>query len=169
MSGKGNNRKERIMKVALPLLLTLLIFPLLATGQTNKPVAVLLGTPVSNELLLQNLEREWARAVQDHDTNKIDRIQAEEYAFTDPGGRVWTKARALDTIQDGALEIDSFELSDFQTRIYGETAVVRFQVVWNGRFRGTDISGPQRMTDVFVKRDGRWQCVASQATRIAQP
>jgi hypothetical protein len=65
--------------------------------------------------------------------------------------------------------IDSFELNDAQAKIYGNTAVVTFAITWHGNFRGTDISGPQRMTDVFVQRAGRWQCVASQATRIRSP
>jgi hypothetical protein len=89
--------------------------------------------------------------------------------FTDPAGQVWTKTRELDTIKAGDLQIDSFELSEVKVRLYENTAVVTMRIVWQGRFRDTDISGPQRMTDVFVKRDGRWQCVASQATRIPLP
>ena len=85
---------------------------------------------------------------------------------TDPAGQVWTKTRGLDAIKAGDLAIDAFELSELKVRLYDNTAVVTLRIVWHGQFRGTDISGPQRMTDMFVKRDGRWQCVASQATRI---
>jgi len=60
-------------------------------------------------------------------------------------------------------------LSDVKVQLYDSAAVVTFRVVWHGRFKDADISGPQRMTDVFVKREGRWQCVASQATRIQPP
>ena len=130
-------------------------------GQTNPPATLPGGAQE-----IAALEQTWADAVKRRDAEAIDRIQSPDYVFTGPGGRVWNKTEALATIKAGDLEIDSFELSDLNVRVYGDAAVVTFRVAWQGRFRGQDISGPQRMTDVFVKRDGRWQCVASQATRI---
>ena len=135
-------------------------------AQTNKQESASHSSLTKGEQALADVEQAWATAVKQRDVEKIDRLQAEEFVFTDPAGRTWTKARSLDSIRSGDLEIDSFELNDVQVKIYGETAVVTFAITWNGNFRGNDISGPQRMTDVFVKRDGRWQCVASQATRI---
>ncbi len=135
-------------------------------AQTNSQTNAAPGKPQKVEHELQALEQAWADAVQHRDVARIDQIQAEEYVFTDPAGRLWTKARALETIKSGSLTIDSFELSDVKVRLYDHTAVVTLRVVWNGQSNGVDISGPQRMTDVFVERDGRWQCVASQATRI---
>ena len=136
-------------------------------GQTNRPVPA--KEPPKTEAVIQKLEHEWADAVKRRDVEKIDRLEADDFAFTGPGGVVWSKARALETIKSGDLEIDSFELSDVKVRLYGDTAVVTFRVLWTGRFRGLDISGPQRMTDVWVKRAGRWQCVASQSTPVMQP
>ncbi len=138
-------------------------------GQTNKAEKFRpAGQPKAGQEL-QTLEQSWAEAVKHQDIGKIDRMQAEEYVFTDPAGQVWTKTREIDTIKSGDLAIDAYELSEVTVRLYDSTALVTFRIVWHGQFRGTDISGPQRMTDVFVKRDGRWQCVASQATRIPQP
>ncbi|MGA3284554.1 MAG: nuclear transport factor 2 family protein [Verrucomicrobiota bacterium] len=142
---------------------------LLLQAQTNRQETTRRSPQTKAEQALAHLEQEWADAVKHRDASTIDRIQAEEYMFTDPAGRTWTKTRALDTIKAGDLVIDSFELSDVQVKIYGNTAVVTFAITWNGSFRGTDISGPQRMTDIFVKRAGHWQCVASQATRIRSP
>jgi hypothetical protein len=143
------------MKTIL-LLIAVMFMASLGHGQTNQLEEVGPGA----------LEQVWAIAVQHRDTGKIDRIQAEEYMFTDPAGQVWTKTRGLDAIKAGDLAIDAFELNELKVRLYDNTAVVTLRIVWHGQFRGTDISGPQRMTDMFVKRDGRWQCVASQATRI---
>jgi len=156
------------MKSLLPLLAAVFMASLLH-GQTNQPGnASPGGQPIAVQEL-QALEQTWADAVKHQNTVKIDRLQAEEYVFTDPAGQVWTKTRELDTLKSGDLAIDSFELSDVKVRLHDNTAVVTLRIVWHGQFRGNDISGPQRMTDVFVKRDGRWQCVASQATRIPQP
>lgn len=154
------------------LMLTAVIFAgsaLLLPAQTNKSESAGHTSLTKAQKALANLELEWAGAVKQRDVEKIDQLQAEEYTFTDPAGKTWAKARALASIKAGDLEIDSFELSDVQVKIYGKTAVVTFAITWNGNFRGNDISGPQRMTDVFVKRAGHWQCVASQATRIRSP
>jgi ketosteroid isomerase-like protein len=153
------------MKRILPLIAVVFVASLLS-GQTNKLKTVNQGEPRKTEQELQVLEQAWADAVKHRDIARIDQIQAEEYVFTDPAGQLWTKVRALDTVKSGSLTIDSFELSDVKVRLYDNTAVVTLRVVWNGQFNGVDISGPQRMTDMFVKRDGRWQCVASQTTRI---
>ena len=151
------------MKSILPLVAAIALASQ-SHGQTNLPANT--GGVQDADREVQALEQAWADAVQHQDAGKIDRLQAEEYLFTDPAGQVWTKSRELDTIKSGDLAIDSVELSEMKVRLYDNTAVVTLRVVWHGQFRGTDISGPQRMTDVFVKRDGRWQCVASQATRI---
>ncbi len=157
------------MKRILILLTAVCLAFSLSHAQTNTPTNAGEVKPGKTEQALAALEQEWAAAVKTQDAGKIDRIQADEFMFTDPAGRIWTKARALDSIKSGDLVIDSFELSDVQVKIFGNTGVVTFAITWHGTFRGTDISGPQRMTDVFVKRAGRWQCVASQATRIRTP
>jgi len=37
-----------------------------------------------------------------------------------------------------------------------------------GTYKGKDISGTGRFTDTFVKRNGKWRCVATQGTMISQ-
>ena len=155
------------MKRTLALLIAVFSTSLLLHGQTNKPSTA--GEPRKAEAVIERLERDWADAVKRRDVGKIDRLEADEFVFTGPGGEVWPKARVLEALKTGDLEIDSFELNDVRVRTYGDTAVVTLRVDWTGRFRGMDISGPQRMTDVWVKRAGRWQCVASQSTRVMQP
>jgi ketosteroid isomerase-like protein len=141
----------------------------LSLAQTNEPATGSQSAPVKTEQTLQALEREWANAVVRRDVETISRIQADDFEFTDPSGQIWTKARALEFIRAGRLQIDSFEMNEFRIRIYGDAAVVNFRVVWNGKSGDNDISGPQRMTDVFVLRDGSWRCVSSHTTRIPPP
>ena len=157
------------MKKTLLLITAACLTFLSSRAQTNSSTNAVPNKPPTAESALVTLAQEWADAVKHQDAGAIDRIQAEEYMFTDPAGQTWTKTRGLDAIKAGDLVIDSFELTDAQAKIYGNTAVVTFAVTWQGNFRGNDISGPQRMTDVFVKQAGRWQCVASQATRIRTP
>ena len=165
----ANSQTTSFMKSSLLLAFALLVPPLTVHSQTNPQPTAAPVEPSSPEQTIRKLEQDWAEAVKRRDVEKIDQMQADDYVFTGPGGVVWSKQRTLETIKSGDLEIDSFTFSDVKVRMYGDAAVVTQQVNWNARFRGLDISGPQRMTDVFVKQGGRWRCVASQSTPVNQP
>jgi ketosteroid isomerase-like protein len=51
-------------------------------------------------------------------------------------------------------------------QVYGDTAVVWFTLNLVGIRQGERAEVAFRFTDVFVRRDDRWQCVSSQSTRI---
>src|ERR1035438_3506371 len=93
------------MKTILALI-AVMFMASLGHGQTNQLEEVGPGA----------LEQVWAIALQHQDVEKIDRIQAAEYVFTDPAGQVWTKTRGLDAIKAGDLAIDAFELSELKVR-----------------------------------------------------
>jgi ketosteroid isomerase-like protein len=57
---------------------------------------------------------------------------------------------------------------DFKVRVYGDAAVVTFRITYKSQSKGKDTSGQERITDTRVKLAGRWQCVASHESRIAQ-
>jgi len=46
--------------------------------------------------------------------------------------------------------------------------VVIYRSTVKGQLFGQAVSNQRRVTTVFVKRDGRWQAVSQQSTRIAQ-
>jgi hypothetical protein len=56
--------------------------------------------------------------------------------------------------------------SDIAVRLYENAAAVRYQARIDIRFSGQRDSGVFWHTDIYEKRDGRWQAVWSQATRI---
>lgn len=56
--------------------------------------------------------------------------------------------------------------SELRAHIYGETAYV------HGLGIGTENGRPvikNRFTDIFVYREGRWQCVAGHESRLPEP
>jgi ketosteroid isomerase-like protein len=55
-----------------------------------------------------------------------------------------------------------------KARIYGDAAVVTGRMTADQTFRGQDISGQYQCTDVLIKKAGRWQCVATHLSLIAQ-
>ena len=53
-----------------------------------------------------------------------------------------------------------------KVHVYGDTAVVTGLNTIKSTLNGKDTSGAYRFTDVFVKRDSRWQVVATQASSV---
>jgi len=60
------------------------------------------------------------------------------------------------------------ESEDFRVRVYADAAVVTAITSTEGKFMGQEFSTQERATDVFVRRDGRWQCVLTHLTRFAK-
>ncbi len=82
-------------------------------------------------------------------------------------GALSTKVQVLSSVKDDKTVLEAADLSDLNVRKEGDTAVV----TGINHVRGRDDKGQAfdrwyRFTDVFVKRDGRWQVLATQGTPI---
>jgi hypothetical protein len=70
--------------------------------------------------------------------------------------------------ETGALRVTSMVVDDVTVRLFGTTAVVRGRTVASGSDKSLVIDVRMRFTDVFLKRNGEWQAVASHATLLAE-
>jgi ketosteroid isomerase-like protein len=100
----------------------------------------------------------WAEAIKRGDVAAADRILGAEYALMAPGIGVMPRAAWLASLKD--YVVDSYEFNDVRVHVYGETAVMRSRYKQTATLLGKDRSGEMLITDVWVKRDGRWQVVA---------
>jgi peptidylprolyl isomerase len=142
--------------------------------------------PAEVEKELKDLERRWLDAYAKHDAQALERIEADDFTITYPDGKVLTKADEIENLKkapgttsgyaswfqpSASLKSLPAEASrtthteDTKVRLYGDVAIL------TGRFVVTlGPDGPttseSRYTDVYAKRQGRWQVVASQLTGI---
>jgi ketosteroid isomerase-like protein len=121
---------------------------------------------VEQELI--KLENEWADAWVKSDVAFHDRIMADDYTWTSPWGEIVTKADNLALVKSGEDMIASWVLADMKVRVYGEAAVVSGRDTIKETYKGEDVSSQNRWTHTWVKRAGRWQCVAGHSSEIAQ-
>ena len=136
-------------------------------GDLRAVVIELKNTHVdSTAQAIMQLERDWAKALVAGDTATIERITASDWMMTDPGGNRSARAESLAELRSGALKFESTIPLDMEVKVYGDTAIVNGRSRDKGTYKGQDISGEYRFTDVFVKRDGRWQAVSSVVTRV---
>jgi len=118
-----------------------------------------------NEELLR-LEREFAKAIVQNDASAIASFVADDWIIIDPDGSVIDKARFLGVIKSGALTHEMMESDDIRVRVYGDSGVVTALTRTKGKFMGEEFTSLERASDIFVRQDGRWQCVLTHLTRF---
>lgn len=124
------------------------------------------GALSDQEMLIQ-LERDWDAAFLRKDVAFIAPILADEFIATYPDGTRGDRAKELQLAADFNQTIDSSTLDEFAVKVYRDTAVVWFTRTLVGPMLGERVEMTYRYIDVFVWRDGRWQCVATQSTKVA--
>lgn len=117
------------------------------------------------------LERDIGQANIKRDKAFFERIEAEEFIFTDSGGGITTKAEDVASLDKpaGEFKLVSYDVDDMKVSVYGKTAVVTGETTTVSRGKDREIISKSRFTDVFVKRGGRWQIVAGHSSRIPEP
>jgi len=115
---------------------------------------------------LLKLEKEFAEAIVKNNLEGVERLVVDDWIIIGPDGEIVERARFFEVIKSGAMTHDTMESEDFRIRIYGDSAVVTGITRAKGKFMGQEFSTQERATDVFVKRDGRWQCVLTHLTRF---
>jgi ketosteroid isomerase-like protein len=140
----------------------------LALGQMGENEGKTKGKgKASVEQALMQMERDWTEAQLKKDAARLDKILADDWVGQGPPG-ITTKAQTLEELKSGDYKLDSITLGDMKVRVFGDTAVVTGSDDEKSSSKGKDTSGHYTWTDVFAKRRGRWQAVASQGTLIAQ-
>ena len=117
---------------------------------------------------LLKLEKEFTDAIVRNDLESIGRLVTDDWIIIDPNGEIVDRARFFEVIKSGALTHELMDSEDFRVRVYGDSAVVSAVTRSKGEFMGQEFSTQERATDVFVKRDGRWQCVLTHLTRFTK-
>ena len=121
----------------------------------------------SDQQVLIELERGWNEAFYRKDLAFIGKVLADEFTATYDDGTTGDKAKELALAEQFNQAVESAIQDDFTVRTYRDTAVVWFTLHATGIKQGQRAELKLRYTDVWVMRDGRWQCVSSQSTRIA--
>ena len=113
-------------------------------------------------------ERERLRSLVEADVASARRLHADDFQLVNPAGGALSKEQEyLGQIASGELDYLVWEPGEIEVRRYGDGAVIRYQARAQATFAGQKT--PLRRfwhTDVYEKRDGRWQVVWSQATQI---
>ena len=120
----------------------------------------------SDQDILIELERDWNEAFYKRDIAFIEKLLADEFIATYDDGSRGDKAKELALAAEFNQQVESAIQDEFTVKIYRDTAVVWFTLHLVGLKQGQKAELTLRYTDVWVLRDGRWQCVSTQSTRV---
>jgi ketosteroid isomerase-like protein len=126
------------------------------------------GHGLDDNAVLDYMERDWINAIKNRDVAWFDKNLASDFTEVSfMSGQVVNKKQWIDELKADKSVMDVMEVSELAIRVDGNNAIV----TGLGHAVGKDASGKPfdmklRFTDTFIKRDGRWQAWASQATVI---
>jgi ketosteroid isomerase-like protein len=123
----------------------------------------------SAETELKALDQQWLDAYVKGDTAFLKTVEAEDWTFADSDGTVMTKAQDIKELGDKTFVCKSASMSDVKVKMLGDNdAYVTGVVKMAGTYKGKDFSGDFRTIDVFEKKDGKWQALYSQITKVQE-
>ncbi|MFY9559914.1 MAG: nuclear transport factor 2 family protein [Terriglobales bacterium] len=149
----------KLLRSSLVLVVVLVLIPCVSTAQP--PAA---GSAGDREQILQ-LERDWTQSFVTMDVAANERIVADDFLGTEPDGKRVKKSDLIAELKAGdALEANRLNEDDVTIRFYGQTAIVNGSESWKRKSDGK--TGRFIWTDILVKRNGKWQVVASQDLEV---
>lgn len=142
------------MKALRPLLLVLMLGSNLSLyGQEANPDEGILKA-------IKDREDQYTDGLLRRDIDGLASVFADTYVNTSPSGQLRSKAEFLEALQADSSRISEIKESDKQTHVYGDTAVVTVQFEVQGTDQGEPFDFKGRATDIWVKQNGQWFCVA---------
>jgi len=153
---------KRILLIAILLVAAVSLVSAQTTSPTLAP-----GKTANTEQELKQITREMFDAFMRGDKAFLDRLFVDTYIDTTREGRTYTKAQILKNVKAPPASVNiSIDIEDAQVFDYGDTALMVYRKVERVEVIGQKTESQQRVTDTFIRRDGRWRTISSQGTRI---
>jgi ketosteroid isomerase-like protein len=119
----------------------LLLLPVLVFAQSNSDKS-------GDKSLILALESAWNQAEIHHDANAASAIMADTFISVDHHGALQNRSHYLAGMKDLSFN----------------TAIVTSSYRTKGTINGKPFVHHGRFTDTWIKREGKWQCIANQET-----
>jgi len=123
---------------------------------------------------LTTLLKEFLAGASRNDAAMHDRFWAEDVIYTGSGGRRRGKADIMKDVRSAPIPKPGdpatiYTAEDIRIQQYGDTAIVAFRLVGSTQRNGRTEVGNFLNSGTLLKRQGKWQVVNWQATRMPRP
>lgn len=120
----------------------------------------------SIEQTILSLEAKRIAAMVRRDISALAPVLADDLSYSHSSGRTDTKASFLELVRSGHYLDVNFPEREVVS--CGDAAIVRGRAQMRVSHDGADLSYPILFLDIYALRNGAWQLVAWQATRIKE-
>ena len=141
-------------------------------GQTNDKNSARNSKVVEE---IKRMDRQWIiEPYGSRDLKDFDRIVAEDFLITGSNGKVLNKAEKRASVVSDSSEppapdaIFKIEDGSSNVRVFNKVAVSTGYIIEKYVYKGVKNDSRVYFTNSYLKRNGQWQVVAAQFTRIKQ-
>jgi ketosteroid isomerase-like protein len=146
------------------------VLPFMASNLPAQPNKAATASVSENAIYQQftQMVRDFLAAVPRGDRQIFDAFFADDVIYTRSAGVTVDKNEILRNIDVRATNEPNatYEADDFTVHSYGNMAVVNFRLIQHNEHDGKQETNYFRNTGTFLKRNGKWQVVAWQATKV---
>jgi ketosteroid isomerase-like protein len=123
-------------------------------------------TDVEKEIL--DLEEKLTQTEASLNLEALDRVYADEIMVTAPIGICVDKPAVMAEVRQAAEKavIGKYDKSDLKVRAFGDTAVSSYRMTAEASVDGMELKRLFCITNVWLKRDDRWQIVSRHTASI---
>ena len=130
---------------------------------------------IEQEILTQ--EENLTQATRKLDTEALENIYADEIMVTGVTGEVCKKSTMIEEARQGIAQRESaiasgktfafsYDKEDIRVATHGGTAISSYRFVIKIKGEGMDVNRRYRTTNVWMKRQARWQIVAAHTASL---
>ena len=130
---------------------------------------------IEQEILAQ--EENLTQATRNLDVAALDSIYADDIMVTGVTGEVCSKATMIEEAKRGIAQreaaitagksfVSSYDKEDIKTVSHGDVAISSYRFVVKIKGDGIDVNRRYRTTNVWMKRQGRWQVIAAHTASL---
>ena len=119
------------------------------------------------EAQVEQTAKAWMEVAERRDRSALERFLADEFTMVTNRGSLIDKGQWLENMLERVgRDVTLPEFLDVRVRVYGDAALMTSRNILWATFDGKDWSGELYLTDVWVRRDGRWQLVRRHASNL---
>ncbi len=119
-----------------------------------------------DEQMFRKLEREMFDAFEGKpNLDALERFYADDFFTINADGKTANKQQSLEVLRSGQFQVDKITSDEFRLRRFGDMAVITGRSAY---FKNEQKVGRVRHTQIWVKRNGRWQLLGWQGTGVPQ-
>lgn len=110
------------------------------------------------------LEKAWNQAYKAGDSKALDAILDNSLVLVEDDGSLKTKSEFLGSVKSSNVNQEQVAPESLTVRVFGDTAIAIGVIAVKETKGGKSVVHRERFIDTWIKKNGSWICIATDAT-----